>query len=261
MRRASIFGLIFALGGAFGCAPADDVPPPAIIDTGFEGGIPPVPGVPLDAGGDLGGDLGDEDGCLADPLDARVLFVIDRSETMGELATGGDGLAFNVIASQAALQLLEPLPQTSSAGLLLFPSQSFDDPECADVDALAQQFPFRDPDMMEGLLTDLWSMESLILGKPRARAMQRAAEGVADTDLSDVLVVLFTDTALGCLSGTETDGVMSLEARGARVLHVRLGTSSVAATSTTPAIYSSVSEVLADLEPELDAVRRRCEAP
>ena len=41
-----------------------------------------------------------------DPLDARVLFVIDRSETMGELATGGDGLAFNVIASQAALQLL-----------------------------------------------------------------------------------------------------------------------------------------------------------
>lgn len=261
MRRASSFGLIFALGGAFGCAPADDVPPPAIIDSGFDGQVVVIPGVRRDAGRDLGGDLGDEDGCLPDPLDARVLFVIDRSETMGELATGGDGLAFNVIASQAAQLLIEPLPQTSSAGLILFPSQSFDDPSCADVGALAQQFPFRDPDMMEGLLMDLWSMESLILGKPRARAMQRAAEGVTDTDLSDLLVVLFTDTALGCLSGTESDGVMSLEARGARVLHMRLGTNSVAATASTPAIYSRVSELLAALEPELDAVRRRCEAP
>ncbi len=261
MRRASVFGLIFALGGAFGCAPGEDVPPPAIIDTGFEGGIPPGPGVPRDAGGDLGGDLGDEDDCLADPLDARVLFVIDRSETMGELATGGDGLAFNVIASQAALQLLEPLPVSSSAGLLLFPSQSFDDPECADVEALAQQFPFRDPDMMEGLLMDLWSMESLILGKPRARALQRAAEGLVEMDLSDVLVVLFTDSAAVCVSGTETNGLMSLVTRGARVEQITLGATSVAATPATLAIYSSVSEVLAELEPALDAVRRRCEAP
>ena len=51
------------------------------------------------------------------------------------------------------------------------------------------------------------------------------------------------------------------ELRGARVLHMRLGTNSVAATASTPAIYSRVSELLAALEPELDAVRRRCEAP
>jgi len=220
-----------------------------------------IPGVRRDGGRDLGGDMGDDDDCLVDPLDARVLFVIDRSDTMGELATNGDGLAFNVMASQAAGQLLAPLPPTSSAGLLLFPSQALDDPTCAEVEGLAQQFAFRDPDMLEALLVDLWSMEGLILTKPRDRVLQRAAEGLVGADLSDVLVVLFTDAALGCVTGTETDGELSLETRGARVVQVTLGSSSLPATMTTPPIYSTVSEMLAVLEPELDAVRRRCEVP
>jgi len=242
-----------------GCAPADDVPPPAIIDSGFDGHVIVNPGVRRDGGRDLGGsDMGD-DGCLDDPLDARVLFVIDRSETMGEISSGGDGIAFNVMASQAASQLLEPLPSTSSSALLLFPSQTLDEPTCADVDALAQQYSFRDPDMMQTLLSELWSMESLVLTKPRARAMQRAAEAITATDLSDVLVVLFTDSALPCVIGTETNGTMSLTTRGARVIQVTLGTTSVAGTTGTPPIYSRVSEIVAALEPELDDVRHRCE--
>ena len=63
------------------------------------------------------------------------------------------------------------------------------------------------------------------------------------------------------LSGTETNGLMSLVTRGARVEQITLGATSVAATPATLAIYSSVSEVLAELEPALVAVRRRCEAP
>lgn len=259
MRRPPVIGLILACAVGTGCAPSDDVPPPAIIDSGFDGQVVVNPGTRRDAGRDLGrADMGG-DGCLDDPLDARVLFVIDRSDTMGEIASGGDGIAFNVLASQAASQLLESLPLTSSSGLLLFPSQTLDDPICADVDALAQQYAFRDPEMMQTLLTELWSMESLILTKPRARAMQRAAEAVTETDLSDVLVVLFTDSALPCVTGTETNGTMSLTTRGARVIQVTLGTSSVAGTASTPPIYSRVSEIVAALEPALDDVRHRCE--
>ena len=156
---------------------------------------------------------------------------------------------------------LEPLPLTSSAGLLLFPSQTLDEPSCPTVDAFAQQFSFRDPTMMQTLLTDLWSMESLILGKPRARAMQRAAEALTGTDLSDVLVVVFSDNAVGCTIGTETNGLTSLTARGARVMPITVGTSSTAGTVSTPPVYSRVSEIVDALEPVLDDVRRRCEAP
>ncbi len=262
MRRAPLIGLVLTGLLAFGCATSEDVPPFTQLDSGLDGQVVVIPGVRRDGGGgrDMGGDMGD-DGCLDDPQDVRVLFVMDRSDTMGEFATGGDGLAFNVLASHAAVELLEPLPLTSSAGLLLFPSQTLDEPSCPTVDAFAQQFSFRDPTMMQTLLTDLWSMESLILGKPRARAMQRAAEALTGTDLSDVLVVLFTDSALGCVSGGETDGIASLVSRGARVVTITVGTSSVAASPTTPRIFSRVSEIVDWLESQLDAVRYQCEDP
>lgn len=264
MRQPLLLGMVTVMAvSAMGCAPSDDAPgPPPPYDSGLDGQTVVIPGGPRDLGHtSADGSTADMGGCLAEPLDARVLVVIDRSDTMAEFALGGDGVALNVLASTAAADLVADLPSSSSAGLLLFPGQTLDEPDCPSVPALAQQYPLRDPTSMEGTLRALWGMEGVILGKPRARAMQRAAEGLPETDLADTLVVLFTDGAAGCLAGDETDGQMSLEARGARVVTITLATNSAPAVGSTPARYSRVSEVLAVLRPELDAVRRRCEAP
>lgn len=264
MRHAATLGILFAaLLGPFGCVDSSEAPPPPpTVDGSTDGFVrPPVgpgqdQGHPSDGGGDGGGV-----GCLNDPQDVRVLFVLDRSDTMAEFTTGGDGAALNVVASTAAADLIASLPDTSQAGLLLFPSQTFDEPDCPGVDALAQQYPLREASSMEGVLRALWSMQGVILGKPRARAMQRAAEGLTETDLSDTLVVLLTDTSSGCVVSGTTDGVLDLEARGARVVTATLATSSAPASGVTPARYSTASEVLAALQPALDAVRYRCETP
>ena len=129
-----------ALLGPFGCVDSSEAPPPPpTVDGSTDGFVrPPVgpgqdQGHPSDGGGDGGGV-----GCLNDPQDVRVLFVLDRSDTMAEFTTGGDGAALNVVASTAAADLIASLPDTSQAGLLLFPSQTFDEPDCPGVDALAE---------------------------------------------------------------------------------------------------------------------------